>query len=70
MKLNAWNAFIVCTNIYEEWLSLCTLEWKYVVPNTKSYYSMIILYVLNYKSYNQNGDLEKANGCITKGKTR
>lgn len=31
---------------------------------------MIILYVLNYKSYNQNGDLEKANGCITKGKTR
>lgn len=42
MKLNAWNAFIVCANIYEEF-SLCVLDWKYFVPNTKRYYSMIIL---------------------------
>lgn len=43
MKLNSCNAFIVCTNIYEEWLSLCVLDWKYFVADPKRYYSMIIL---------------------------
>lgn len=43
MKLNALNAFIVCTNIYEEQLSLSVLDWKYFVPVTEKYYSMIII---------------------------
>lgn len=32
--------------------------------------SYFLLYVLNYKSYNPNDDLEKAKEGITKGKTR
>lgn len=48
MKRNVWNVFIFYANIYEECLSICVLEWKYFVPNSKSYYFYLFTYVISY----------------------